>query len=256
MSNGLHKLMEYYRIPLYIFFGILPSFVWLLYYLRKDIHPEPKKLILKIFIFGALVTLPVFILQIALAGILDYVKAVGALDGYSMAADILKWFVVIALTEELLKYAVVRMSAFKSKDMDEPLDIMLYMVVAALGFAALENILYLFSPIYSTSFQEVFKNAILISFVRFIGATFLHTLCSALLGYFMALASIRSHKKVSLTITGIVAATLLHGLYNFSIINLPGSLKVIIPITIIVGLSIFIIYDFDEIKKLKSICKI
>jgi hypothetical protein len=45
-------------------------------------------------------------------------------------------------------------------------------------------------------------------------------------------------------------------LYNFSIINLPSPLNLMIPITIIVGLTIFIIYDFDEIKKVKSICKL
>lgn len=249
--------MEYYRIPLYILFGILPSLIWLLYYLRKDMHPEPKKLIVKIFIYGALVTIPVFFLQVMLSSGLDHLKATGVLDGFSMAADILKWFIVIALTEELLKYAVVRFSAFSGKDMDEPVDIMLYMVVAALGFAALENMLYLFSPISGLSFEAVLKTTAMISFIRFVGATFLHTLCSGLLGYFVALGALRSGRKKSfLFIHGVLLATLLHGLYNFSIMTMVTPLNFIVPLLILITLAVFIFYDFDEIKKVKSICKI
>ena len=55
---------------------------------------------------------------------------------------------------------------------------------------------------------------------------------------------------------GIFLAVLLHGLYDFSIITLNPPLNFLFPIIIIVGLTIFMIYDFDEIKKLKGICKI
>ncbi len=247
----------YYRIPLYILFGVLPSVIWLFYYLRKDMHPEPKKTILKVFILGAMITIPTFFVQVGLAQLLDWLKLSGLLDGYPMIADLLKWFVVIALTEELLKYAVARFGVLQSSAVDEPLDIMLYMVVAALGFAALENILYLFSPIDNLSFRTILETTVTISFMRFVGATFLHTLCSGLMGYFIALGSIRGgRKKGFLVIYGLLLATLLHGLYNFSIMMLQAPFNFLIPIFIIVGLAIFIFYDFDEIKKVKSICKI
>ena len=47
----------------YTSFAILPGFIWLLYFLNKDVHPEPKKLILKIFLLGMLVTIPVFFVE-------------------------------------------------------------------------------------------------------------------------------------------------------------------------------------------------
>lgn len=242
--------MEIYRLILYIFFGALPSLVWLFYYLQKDLHPEPKKMVLKVFFWGAIATIPALFLQIIFSEALNYLHLAPA------TTSIIKWFFVIALTEEMVKYLVVRWVVFGNGELDEPLDIMLYMVVAALGFAALENMLYLFSPIDNLSFDAVLKITVTISFLRFIGATFLHTLCSGLLGYFMALSSLRGKHRFRLTIVGLFIAVLLHGLYNFSIITLYYPLNVIIPALIIFGLATFMIYDFNEIKKVKSICKI
>jgi len=246
------------HLTIYILFGILPSLVWLSYYLRKDLHPEPKRTILKLFIYGALLTIPVFIVQVGLSELLNQVKMSGILDGWPIIADILKWFVVIAFTEEFLKYFVVRQVIIKESTLDEPLDIMLYMVVVALGFAAVENMLYLFSPIDHNylNVNKLLETTIAISFIRFIGATFLHTLCSALIGYFLAIASLRDRKRKLLVGSGILLASLLHGLYDFSIITLARPMNFIVPLLIIMGLVIFMIYDFDEIKKVKGICKL
>ena len=248
--------MIYYRLPLYILFGVLPSLIWLFYYLKKDMHPEPKKMIVKIFFYGILVTIPVFLLQVGLSAILDQIKILGFFNGYPIIEDLLKWFVVIALTEETLKYGVVKLAILKSDELDEPLDIMLYMVVVALGFAALENILYLFSPIDNMSFNAIIGSTIVISFIRFIGATFLHTLCSGLIGYFLAKSILENRSKLHLTMVGILFSTLLHGLYNFSIITMQAPFNFFIPLIIILGLIIFMVYDFDNIKKVKGICKI
>ena len=253
MKIGLAN-MPFYYLLLYFAFGILPSLIWLLYYLAKDLHPEPKRMILEVFLLGMLSTIPVFFLQLGLSFML---KGFYFLYLPPLLIEIIKWFVVIAFTEELFKYLVVRLTLFKSKELDEPLDIMLYMVVAALGFAALENILYLFSPVENIiSFGAIARTTITVSFIRFIGATFLHTLSSALLGYFLALSSIRGIKGVKFTLLGILLATLLHGWYNFSIMVLSYPLNVVFPVITVLALVVFMIYDFNEIKKIKSICKI
>src|SRR3989338_734389 len=232
--------MEYYRLALYIIFGILPSLIWLLYYLAKDMHPEPKKMILKVFFWGAVATIPTLFFQIIFTEALNQFQYLSVfyspeISGYLPAINNLtKWFVIIAFTEELFKYLVVR----------------------SLGFATLENTLYLFSPIDGLSFDMVLKTTVIISFLRFIGATFLHTLCSGLVGYFMALSSLRLKHRFRLTILGLFLAVLLHGLYNFSIINLRFPFNVAIPGLVIFGLAAFMMYDFDGIKKFKSIVKI
>lgn len=250
--------MEYHRIILLVFFGVLPSLIWLSYYLKKDIHPEPKKTIVKIFLWGAVATLPALIIQTGLTTLTEKAWVYFPFSAFPILVDIVKWFIVIALVEEATKYLVVKAAVLNGPDIDEPLDIMLYMVVAALGFAALENALYLFSPIDGLPFPDIITAALTVSFIRFIGATFLHALVSALVGYFLARASIKGDlvSKTKSAALGLLLATLLHGFYNFSIIMLNAPLNYIIPAMIIIGLAVFIIYDFDGIKKLKGICKI
>ena len=128
---------------------------------------------------------------------------------------------------------------------------MLYMIIAALGFAAFENLLILLPM--NANFQ--FFEAAFVSIFRFIGATFLHALCSGLIGYYLALSFYQTKNRLRLTIKGILIATLLHGLYDFSIMKVEGSFKFMIPITILMGLIIFITIGFQKVKKLKSICK-
>ena len=308
--------MELYRLILYIIFGLLPSLAWLFYYLQKDLHTEPKKMILKVFLLGSLITIPVFFIQMALSSLLEPLQKLAFFTGYPILLEIIKWFIIIAFIEEFFKYFVVRITVMHSWTLDEPLDIMLYMVVAALGFAAVENMLYLFLPAGGGSFNIFVQTTAAVSFIRFVGATFLHTLCSGMVGYFLALASLnlesrnarpksfsglsskfglkmrnnfqaeplakpensitfssskfgkntskafrdsgflRNRKKVPLAIAGIFLATLLHGLYNFSIMTLSSPWHNIVPAAILISLAIFMLYDFDEIKKVKGICKI
>lgn len=247
----------YYRLILYIIFGVLPSLIWLFYYLKKDLHPEPKKMIIKVFLCGMAATIPTFFVEVGLLELLSS-QFISPFMAYLPAvAEFLKWFVIIALTEEVFKYLAVRLAIFRSGELDEPLDIMLYMVVGALGFATLENVLYLFSPINSAiSFNEIVRTTISGSFIRFIGGTLLHTLTSGMVGYFMALSSVKNGKGKKFTAFGIFLAALLHGLYNFSIIRMSDPFDFIVPAAVIVGLTAFMFYDFDEIKKVKSICKI
>lgn len=237
-----------FRFIIYIIFGILPSLVWLSYYLRKDVHPESNSNIIKIFLLGAFVTLPVFFIQIGLTFLLEKIAVP------ELLSSLLYWFLVIALTEELFKFLVVKLKVIRSPELDEPLDIMLYMVITALGFAALENILYLFSPVSAISFADLINRTLIISFIRFIGATFLHTLCAATIGYFWAVGICKSQRRYLLI--GFLIAVLLHGLYNFSIMNLEGLAKIAIPVAILILLAYFVITGFEKLKKLKSVCKI
>lgn len=239
-----------YTIIIYIVFGILPSLTWLSYYLRKDVHPEPKKTILRIFFWGVLITLPVFFVQLGLASLLTKANL------SNLVTSLLYWFIVISFSEEFFKYLVVKFKIIGSPDLDEPLDIMLYMVVAALGFAALENILYLFTPVGDMSFNQLIDRTLIITFIRFIGATFLHTLCSAVIGYALAISFCDVKRKYLSFGTGLFMATLLHGLYDFSIMTLDGYLKIAVPATVIITLAFLVFSGFERLKKIKSICKI
>lgn len=233
-----------------IILGVLPSLIWLSYYLREDVHPEPKRMILKIFLWGALITLPVFFVQIGLTNLLNRV------DTNSIVRNLVYWFLVIAFSEEFFKYLVVRIKVVNSPHLDEPLDIMLYMVVAALGFAAVENILYLFAPVGQMSFNQIIGRTLVVDLVRFVGATFLHTLCSAVIGYSLAISFCQAKRKYISVALGLLMATVLHGLYNFSIMTLDGYIRYAIPVITILTLAFLVLLGFKKLKKMKSICKI
>jgi len=239
-----------FYIILYIIFGILPSLVWLFYYLKKDVHPESNKMILKIFMWGAIITIPVFFVQIGSANLLEKIN----LD--PSISSLIYWFLIISFSEEFLKYLVIRLKVINSHHLDEPLDIMIYMVIAALGFAAVENILYIFTSPENFSFTEILNRTLILSFIRFIGATFLHTLCSAVIGYAVAISLCDLKNRRLEAGFGIIIAVALHGLYNFSIITLEGNLRLIIPIIILIILAILTSLGFEHLKKLKSVCKL
>ena len=196
---------------IYIPFGVLPSLIWLAFYLRKDAHPESNRMILKIFFWGMLCTLPVILLEFGILAELNRLISFSPL-----LFSILYWFLGIALVEEIFKYLVVKGKVLNNSEMDEPLDIMIYMIIAGLGFAALENILVLFPSSSPLCLLEIS----VLSGLRFVGATFLHALCSGLVGYFLALSFFETKNRVKLTLGGLGIATVLHGLFNFSIIIL------------------------------------
>ena len=130
---------------------------------------------------------------------------------------------------------------------------MLYMTVAALGFAAVENVLYLLPTIN----QMPFSKTLLLDLVRSVSAVFLHALCSAVVGYSLAISICEKRKKRTYVAIGILIATLLHGLFDFSIMTLPGSdINIIVPAIIVLALAFIVFYGFEKLKKMKSICKI
>ncbi len=230
----------------YISLGLIPSIIWLIFYLKKDIHPESKKTILKIFLGGILAAILAAIMEIIIE------KTTSLIIQPSSLLFIIIYFLGAALVEEFSKYFIVKKEFLKKSEFDEPVDAMIYMITSALGFAALENIFTIFPGLRNLSLTE----ATSITTFRFLGATFLHALCSGTIGYFLAL-SILNKKKIPYLSIGIILASILHGLYNFSIINLnkyPDFLFLII--FILISLFLFVSSAFKELKKIKSICVI
>jgi len=225
--------------PLYIFLGVLPSIIWLLFYLRKDVHPEPKLLVLKIFFYGMLCALPAVFIE---KGVFEELKKM-ALSPFLMS--ILNTFVGVALTEETLKYLVVRGKIINNPEFDESIDAMLYMIIAALGFAASENILILFQ-IQSTL---LLRQTLFVLLLRFWGATLLHALCSGMVGFYLALSFLKyKREKLRLIGLGLVIAICLHGLYNFFIIK--GGMEFLVPLAILMVLALSVALGLKKLKRL------
>ena len=235
------KTMKY----LLYLFGFLPSIIWLAYYLRKDSHPESNEMVVKMFFLGIVSGFMAIIFEKMFQSAFSFINT------NQLLGAILVIFIGGALIEEYLKYFVTKMGVFKDSELDEPVDLIIYMIIAALGFAALENILVLsnYHPVLTANM------AVETMLWRFVTATFLHALCSGLIGYFLVLAFCKIQDRKGLIFTGILIATFLHGLYNFSIMKIDTSLKVFIPIGILIGLAIFLSYAFKKAKQMKGLCK-
>lgn len=235
---------------LYLIFGLLPSFIWLAYYLRKDVHPESTKMILKIFFFGMLMSIPAALLEL---GIFEGLQIFGLPEIFTLA---LYFFFGVAVVEETFKYLVVKEEVISNPEFDEPLDAMLYMIISALGFAAFENILILFNLGRISPLEKIFT----LTAFRFVGATLLHALCSGTIGYFLALSFFAPKKRKGFLFTGFVISIGLHGLYNFSIIQMKEETETIFSFLIIglilISLALLVSLGFSHLKKIKSICKI
>ena len=123
------------------------------------------------------------------------------------------------LIEELFKYIVVWKKVIQTKFYDEPVDAVEYLIASALGFAVVENILIAFS------YQKEFKDFLTVLAFRFLGATLIHAVSSATVGYFLARGSfLKSGRKrlrfrPLMIVPGLLLATVLHGLYNWFIIE-------------------------------------
>ena len=232
--------------PLFFLFGFAPSIVWLLFYLRKDVHPEPNSMILKVFFWGMAATIPAIGIELALRPLLKLSLLSPQL------LFILYVFLGIALVEEVVKFLVVKWKVFSNSVLDEPVDLILYMVISALGFAALENVLILagLGPFALPS------HIVALSAFRFIGATFLHTLASGMLGYFLVLSSINRKPSLLILLTGLALSTLLHGFFNLFIIKGGGWMHLGIPIIIIGSAALFLFLIISKVKKMKGVCKL
>jgi len=229
----------------------IPSIIWLAFYLRKDTHPEPNRLVVKIFIFGAL--------MVPLAGFFEFLFSLG-LGKISILNKIVFAIIGFALIEEVLKYLVVRFGILKNPHFDEPVDAMIYMIISALGFAAAENI-YLLSIIYPAATAASISEFIT---TRFLGATFLHALASGIIGYFLAASLFTKPGLRKLFIGGgIIAATILHSVFNYIIILSSSEIKIFNELTrnlyiliLLLTASIIVSSMFKKVSRYRSIHKV
>lgn len=217
--------------------GILPATFWLWFWLKEDkLHPEPRGLLILSFLVGMIATVLAFPIE---SYVYDLARSV--LHATDMDYRVLLPWAVI---EETLKFVGIYIVALRTKYFDEPIDAVIYLVTIALGFAALENAMFLFNPLG----QGDALGAIALSNFRFIGATLLHVAASGIVGVTMALAFYQKKAvRIATALMALIGAFVLHTLFNFSIIASEGNLLY----EVFVGLWIFIIGILLLCEKIK-----
>lgn len=218
--------------------GVFPALLWLWFWLKEDIHPEPKKIVVAAFVAGAFSTL----IALPLQKIAPHFVG-GSIDHPSNLLLFL-W----AGAEELAKYIAAAIVALSSGYFDEPVDAMIYMISVSTGFAAFENTLFLVRDFAGGNFFQLFVT----SNTRFLGATLLHIVASTVVGGFLALAFYkRPPMRVMYTTFGLLLGTTLHMLFNFFILHETGNglLTVLLYLWVTV-LLVFLL--FEKVKHLKQ----
>lgn len=225
-----------------IIIGFIPALVWLWFWLKEDSeHPEPKRIIAYTFFAGMMATV------LALAGE-QLVYFFGNKTVLMTLGSGFIFLLIFALIEEVSKYLAAR-RGLNSAAFNEPIDAIIYLITAGLGFAALENILFIANAsIIAGSFAPGFMTGSM----RFLGATLLHSATSAIVGIFIGFSFYQKRwKKVINSFIGIILATLLHALFNFYIIKAGDGqiFKIFAALWLIV---LIIILLFEKVKRIKK----
>lgn len=186
--------------------GLLPCVILLRYINKKDaIEKEPPGLLIKLILLGCLSTIPAMILEMVGTNILSMI----GLDESGYLFILIENFLIVALAEEGCKKFMLRKGSWNNPAFNYVFDGVVYGVCVALGFAGLENVLYI-----SGFGMEV-------AMVRGLAAVPLHAICGVFMGHFYGLEK----KYIASGMTGLaknvrtlsmVIPVLIHGFYDFA----------------------------------------
>jgi RsiW-degrading membrane proteinase PrsW (M82 family) len=189
--------------------GIVPALFWLWFWMRERTHAEPRRVIAKIFLLGMIsVFITAFMQKHLTPFVLSYTQNENTLT------------LAYVIVEELLKFFAAYVIAFRTRIFDEPIDAFVYLMTAAIGFAAMENTLYLIQPLLSGESVE----AIITTYTRFIGSSILHVTATGFLSVCIGLSFCKClWVREFWILAGLVGACIIHFLFNVFLIIQDGS---------------------------------
>jgi len=187
--------------PTLLILAIIPGLVicFLIYKIDR-FEPEPARHLSVCFLLGILCCFPAI-----------YLEGIGDSLGYNESESLGNLFVfsyiVIAGSEELVKFLALLFYVYPKKIFNEPLDGILYAVMIGMGFATLENVLYA----DRFGLQTVM--------VRAFTAVPAHAIFAIIMGYYVGLAKFNSKKRYRLLFFGLFFPILIHGTYDLFLLQ-------------------------------------
>jgi protease PrsW len=181
--------------------ALAPALILMMYvYFRDKYEKEPVKLILKGILLGAVIIFPVGLIE-------NYIIGFGTgLATISKAA--FDGFLVAGATEEAFKYFAVFILIWRNRNFNEKFDGIVYAVSVALGFAAIENLFYVFS-----------NNSLQVGLLRAFTAVPGHAIFGVVMGFYLGMARFSVNGKGKWLLRAFTVPWLLHGLYDFMIMS-------------------------------------
>ncbi len=196
------RMVQIDDVPVILALALGPGIFWVwFFYTRDRYEPEPAAQIVRLFFLGMFVTVPVAFIE-GIAGALIAVPLI-------MAA------VVAPVVEEFGKFFVVRRTIYPSAEFDEPIDGIVYAAATALGFASLENVIYI-TAAYLTAPALAFGTFV----IRAIFSVPGHALFSGVWGYALGRAKFApAEERQRIILRGLVLGVVLHGIFNFLLVT-------------------------------------
>jgi protease PrsW len=166
-------------------------------YFKDKYEREPIGLIVMSFFLGIISALITFVISYPLGLIIP-------IDPKSLSEQAVHAFILVAFIEEFSKFIFVRWVLYPNKNFNEPFDGIVYAVSVGLGFAGLENILFVMNS----------TNGLATGFMRMFTAVPAHATFGVLMGYFLGIAKFKKSKSYYAWY-GLAAATIFHGAYDY-----------------------------------------
>lgn len=183
----------------FIALAIAPGIAICLYIFYRDIYNrEPKFNLIISFILGCAAIVPAIFFEEAFMYTSDGTVAGVAIFSYA----------IVAFSEEFSKFLGLRLYSYNQKSFDEPLDGIVYGVMVSMGFATLENVMYVMKYAEIGLGYEVGIRRMFLSVPA-------HASFGVVMGYFVGRAKFDSKNSLMLMVAGLVAAIFFHGTYDF-----------------------------------------
>lgn len=188
---------------LILLLALAPGLLFLTMYLRMDAkRPEPPGSVRNVVLLGVASAIPAVVIEL----LLGYLLGQQVVDA---GGKFVNAFLVAATTEESLKLACVLLYLWRKPHFDEVMDGILYTAAASLGFAMIENVLYV-------------GDNLVIAIVRAISAVPMHALCSGLMGYFVGRGKLSQGSAAGWILAGLAVGIGIHGAYDWALMSEGG----------------------------------
>ena len=226
--------------PILVVLAIIPAIIIIAYIFHKDkIEKEPVSMLVSLFFLGCATIIPAAAIE---AGLGEGIQS--AVSTTSGAYSFLMCFLVIAPAEEGFKFLVLRLRTWKSRHFNYTFDAIVYAVVTSLGFATLENIMYIFRD------DQTAKQAFTVAIMRGILSVPGHAIDAVFMGIFYGKAKYcqcsgdnqGKNKNIALAL---FVPILTHGFYDFCLFlntnaGIQGMMVVFLIFEVIITIVAFV----------------
>ncbi|MDR6998571.1 glutamic-type intramembrane protease PrsW [Neobacillus niacini] len=189
--------------------GIAPGLALLSYfYLKDEYETEPVPVVLRTFLYGALLVFPIMFIQHVFE------------TEHLIKSEVMDAFLSSSLLEEFFKWFILFYAIYSHVEFDEPFDGIVYGAAASLGFATVENIFYLVA------------NGIEHAVTRALLPVSSHALFGVIMGFYIGKAKFTDGLKMKWIILSLLLPFILHGVYDYILITQENWIYIIFPFMI------------------------